>query len=110
MYPAMSWAFAETFTAFNSTDLMKDIEKIALVLVIIGLLAFLFGFLQVAFLEVAATEMTLSFKTKWFKALLRQDMAFFDAENISGTASQVNSYGNKFHRGIGMKLGQGIQV
>lgn len=106
----MSWAFAETFTAFNSTDLMKDVERIALILVIIGLIAFVCGFFQVTLLEIAATEMTLNFKTQWFKALLRQDMAYFDAENISGTASQVNSHGNKFHRGLGMKLGQGIQV
>ena len=76
---------------------MKDVERIALILIIIGTIAFVFGFLQVTLLEIVAKEMTLNFKNMWFNALLYQDMIFFYAENISGVASNVNSHSNKFY-------------
>ena len=88
---------------------MKDVGQMSLILVIIGIISFCFSLLQVSLLETAAAEMTISFKTKWFRSLLRQDMNFFDAENISGTAATISSNGNKFRRGVGKKLGEGIQ-
>jgi ATP-binding cassette subfamily B (MDR/TAP) protein 1 len=65
--------------------------------------------LHTTLLELAALEMTSNFKTKWFRALLRQDMAYFDLRDISGTATLVSSNAVKFKRGVGKKLGDGVQ-
>ena len=65
--------------------------------------------LQATFLEMSAMHMTNNFKMKWFRALLRQDMAYYDLRDISGTATLVSSNAIKFKRGVGKKLGDGIQ-
>ena len=71
--------------------------------------AFVLMTLQATFLEMAALEMTNNFKTKWFRALLRQDMAYFDLRDISGTATLVSSNAIRFKKGVGRKIGDGIQ-
>ena len=52
--------------------------------------------------------MTYSLKTKWFDArLLRQDMAFYDLQDVSGTAMSISEAGGKYKNGVGQKLGEG---
>ena len=53
---------------------------------------------QAALLETASDIMTRDLKDKWFRALLRQDMAFFDIKDISGTATIISSNGAKFKK------------
>ena len=53
---------------------------------------------QATLLETAAGIMTRDMKNKWFQALLRQDMAFYDITDVSGTASIITSNGRKFKR------------
>ncbi len=54
-------------------------------------------------------EMTNNFKQKWFRALLRQDMAYYDLRDISGTATLVSTNAIRFKKGVGKKLGDGTQ-
>jgi ATP-binding cassette subfamily B (MDR/TAP) protein 1 len=53
---------------------------------------------QATLLETAAGEMTEVFKTQWFEALLRQDMAYYDISDVSGTATIININGKKFRK------------
>ena len=64
---------------------------------------------QSTLLETSAMEMTHELKMKWFRALLRQDMAYYDLRDIGGTATLLSSNAIKFNRGVGKKLGDGIQ-
>ena len=50
-----------------------------------------------------------NFKKSWFAALLRQDAAFHDIHEVSGMATALSSAANKMKRGLGRKLGEGIQ-
>jgi ATP-binding cassette subfamily B (MDR/TAP) protein 1 len=54
--------------------------------------------LSAALLETAAGEMTEAFKTQWFQALLRQDMAYYDITDVSGTATIININGKKYRK------------
>jgi hypothetical protein len=55
--------------------------------------------LSAALLETAAGEMTKAFKTQWFQALLlRQDMAYYDITDVSGTATIININGKKYRK------------
>jgi len=53
--------------------------------------------------------MTIAFKTAWFDALLRQDMAYHDIKDVTKTATIISSNAGKYKKGIGRKLGEGIQ-
>ena len=65
--------------------------------------------IQNSLLEIAAASMTSSLKTQWFDALLRQDMAYFDIKDIGGSATLISSNASRYRKGIGRKLGEGIQ-
>ena len=62
--------------------------------------------LQSSFLELAASHASFDLKTKWFESLLRQDMAYYDMNNVSGQATIISTNSNKFKRGIGRKFGE----
>lgn len=53
---------------------------------------------QTTLLESAAGIMTRDMKRKWFRALLRQDMAFYDSGDVSGTAALITSNGHKYRK------------
>jgi ATP-binding cassette, subfamily B (MDR/TAP), member 1 len=61
-------------------------------------IAFVFMSAQATLLETAAGEMTLDLKTRWFKALLRQDLAYYDVKDVSGTATMISSNGAKYRK------------
>jgi ATP-binding cassette subfamily B (MDR/TAP) protein 1 len=46
---------------------------------------------------------------QWFRALLRQDAAFYDVYDIGGLASTIGSNSNRYRRGVGRKFGEGLQ-
>jgi hypothetical protein len=54
--------------------------------------------LQSTFLEIPASEATQDFKIQWFNALLRQDMAYFDINDISVQATIVSSNAARFKK------------
>jgi len=53
--------------------------------------------------------MTTNLKRKWFEAVVRQDMAYFDLQDVSGTATMISTSGAKFKKGVSSKLGSGVQ-
>eukprot|EP00980_Cylindrotheca_fusiformis_P031358 scaffold26232_cov152-Cylindrotheca_fusiformis.AAC.1 len=53
--------------------------------------------------------MTLNLKFKWFQAVVRQDMAYFDLQDVSGTATIISTNGARFNNGISRKLATGVQ-
>jgi hypothetical protein len=45
--------------------------------------------------------MTMALKTDWFKALLRQDVTYYDIISVNA---------NKYRKDVGRKLAQAVQV
>ena len=54
--------------------------------------------IQTALMETAADEMTKELKEDWFKALLRQDMAYFDIRDVSSQASIISTNGRQYKK------------
>ena len=54
--------------------------------------------LQAALLETAAGEMADALRLQWFHALLRQDMTYFDINDVNGTAVILNVNDKKFRK------------
>lgn len=111
VYPIIAYLFSNAFSdiagsADNGLDLVREI---AFTFLIVGVYALVVALLQGGCLELVALRASRSFRTQWFQALLRQDMAYFDVYDVAGLAASVGPDSNKFHRGIGKKLGEGIQ-
>ena len=62
--------------------------------------------IQTLCLEYAAHRAKIAFTSQWFRALLRQDPAFFDVHNISGIATTITPMAEQYGRGVGPKFGE----
>eukprot|EP00559_Dactyliosolen_fragilissimus_P008998 CAMPEP_0184863396 /NCGR_PEP_ID=MMETSP0580-20130426/10902_1 /TAXON_ID=1118495 /ORGANISM="Dactyliosolen fragilissimus" /LENGTH=1328 /DNA_ID=CAMNT_0027361703 /DNA_START=81 /DNA_END=4067 /DNA_ORIENTATION=- len=113
VYPAMAFYWAKTFEDLGAvTDAdtyMRQIRTMAYTFMILGVISFVSLCSQGFLFEMAASKAMYELKTQWFEALLRQDMAYFDIKDVSGQASIVSSNANKFKKGVGRKLGEGLQ-
>lgn len=113
VFPSLAFIMSNTFRTLSAPteggDFLGNIRTMALIFVGLGVFALLSMTAQNTLLETAASEMTYSLKTQWFDALLRQDMAYFDIKDVSGTATLISAAGTKFNMGVGRKLGEGIQ-
>lgn len=95
-----------------STDgdaFMDNIRELTYSLMILGVIILVSMTLQATLIEIAAGEMTMALKTEWFKALLRQDVAYYDIMDVSGEATIISVNANKYRRGMGRKLAMTVQ-
>jgi ATP-binding cassette subfamily B (MDR/TAP) protein 1 len=110
IYPVLAYSFSKTFSDLGGTAIdMAKIRQIAFTFVGLGAAAFAAGTVQSWCLEIAAERATRNFRQSWFKALLRQDAAYFDVYEVGGVASTIGANTSKVRRGLGVKLGEGIQ-
>jgi len=87
----MAFYFAKAFedlaapTEYGS--FMDGVREIAYAFMILGAVILVAMTVQSTCMETAAAEMTRNMKESWFEALLRQDMAYYDIQDVSGQAS-----------------------
>lgn len=75
----------------------------------LGAIIFVSMAVQMTLAETAADDMLRALQTRWFAALLRQDMAYFDIENMGSHATILSTNGVLFRRGVGGKLAESVQ-
>jgi ATP-binding cassette, subfamily B (MDR/TAP), member 1 len=107
----MAYLFSEAFTdlsgaAANGLDKVKDLTYLFLYVGAMGLFA---ATIQTLCFETCAYHGSHALRLQWFAALLRQDAAYYDVYDISGTAAQIGASVTKFRRGTGRKFGEGVQ-
>jgi len=110
-YPIIAWIFAHAFTDIGSTiqNGLGPIKELAFWLMGLGVYALIFATIQTTCFEIIAYKASENLRLQWFHALLRQDLAFFDVYDVAGIAVSVSPAAVKYRRGIGRKLGEGIQ-
>ena len=111
VYPALAYLFSTSFSdvATASSDGLGPVRNLAFSFMVVGVYALAMSFLQSGLLEFVATKASRRFRTEWFSSLLRQDAAFYDVYDVAGMAARVGPDSRKFHKGIGKKLGEGVQ-
>lgn len=111
VYPGIGFIFSRLFADLTlaSTNGLGPLANVAYALIGLGFYALIMATLQTACFEAVAFLGAENLRKKWFKALLRQDQAFFDVHDVGGIANSVNPSVNKYRRGLGRKLGEGIE-
>lgn len=112
VYPALAYLFSRSFTdiaASAQSQGLQPVRELAYTFMIVGVYALVAGWMQGWAFESVAYHASQRFRLSWFQALLRQDPAFFDVYDVAGIANQVGPNANKYRRGMGRKLGEGIQ-
>jgi ATP-binding cassette subfamily B (MDR/TAP) protein 1 len=100
--PVMAFYFAKAFEELvadpNSPGFMKQVKELTWTFLVLGVVAFVSLCGYATLLETSAGNMTKDFQQQWFRALLRQDMAYFDVKDVSGVATLISTNGAKFKR------------
>lgn len=102
-------AFQDLATPTEDGNFMSTIRELAYTFMVLGAIVFCSMTAQATLMETAAAEMTMNLKTEWFKALLRQDITYYDIMDVSGEATIITTNANKYRKGIGRKLAEGVQ-
>jgi ATP-binding cassette subfamily B (MDR/TAP) protein 1 len=112
VYPALAYLFSTSFSDLagaSSEGGLDNVRTLAFNFLYVGSYALIMGVFQTWCFEIVAYHATQNLRLQWFKALLRQDTAYFDVHSASGIAGQVGPSSNKYRRGVGRKFGEGIQ-
>ena len=111
VYPILAYLFSSSFSDISaaSSEGLAQIRELAYTFMIVGTYALVCATLQGWCFETVAHAASQKFRLVWFQALLRQDAAFFDVYDIGGLAGQIGPNANKYHRGLGRKMGEGFQ-
>ena len=111
VYPALAYMFSSSFADISaaSSEGLAQIRELAYTFMAIGTYALFAATIQSWCFELVAQRASHLLRLTWFKALLRQDRAFVDVNNIGGIAQQLGPTANKYQRGIGRKFGEGVQ-
>ena len=100
--PTMIFVFARSFETLvappSSPEFMDTVKEMTYIFMGLGVVAFgaLCGYATL--LETSAGNMTKDFKQQWFRALIRQDMAYFDIQDVTGIATLISTNGARYKR------------
>jgi hypothetical protein len=113
-WPALAYFLSRSYQTMSKVatiedDPMGQIRNISFTFMALGTYSLGTAFLQTFSLELVSSRATRLFQLQWFKALLRQDAAFFDVTDVAGMAALVGPCTVMYNKGIGRKLGEGIQ-
>ena len=111
VYPILAYLFSSSFSDISAAanDGLAQVRELAYTFMVVGTYALVAATIQGWCFETVAHAASQEFRLTWFRALLRQDAAFFDVYDIGGLAGQVGPSANKYHRGLGRKMGEAFQ-
>jgi len=110
VFPALAYLFSNSFSDLGQANQgLESVRSLAFTFVGVGCYAFVVAAIQNFCFLLVAVRASDNFRKEWFSALLRQDSAFHDVHSVSGMATALSSASNKIKRGLGRKMGEGIQ-
>ena len=108
--PLMMVFFADSLKALSDTsDALKTMERVAVMMVIVGGVLHVAASIQYACFSTFAKRQARKFREAWFRALLRQDIAYFDANDPAEMPGRIAEAIVKLQEGCGVKMGLGAQ-
>jgi ATP-binding cassette subfamily B (MDR/TAP) protein 1 len=110
VFPTLAYLFSNSFSDLGQASQgMESVRQLAFTFIGVGVYAFVVAAIQNFCFLLVSVRASDNFRKEWFSALLRQDSAFHDVHSVSGMATALSSASNKMKRGLGRKMGEGIQ-
>ncbi|XP_010523879.1 PREDICTED: ABC transporter B family member 4-like [Tarenaya hassleriana] len=113
--PIMTILFGDVVDAFgqnqNRSDVSKDISKVALKFIYLGIGTLAAAFLQVSGWMISGERQAARIRSLYLKTILRQDIAFFDVETNTGeVVGRMSGDTVLIQDAMGEKVGKAIQL
>lgn len=104
--PSFVFLMGNVIDSFASFDEVLDsIKRISLILVLIGIAIWFFSYIYYAFLLMFSELVGYKLRVEYFRAILRQDIAWFDSINPSELSAKVPKEVMAMQRALGEKMG-----
>ena len=108
--PAMMIFFGEGMSDLaGANDMLKAMSNVAIWMTVLGCVLHVAGSLQYLGMSVFAKRQGDRFKRKWFEAVMRQDMAWYDINDPTEIPGRIASSIPIYEKGFGLKLAEAVQ-
>lgn len=112
--PLMTLIFGQLINSFGATDpshVVKEVSKVALKFLYLGVYACIASFLQVVCWMVTGERQATRIRGLYLKTILRQDIGFFDTETTTGEViGRMSGDTILIQEAMGEKVGKFIQL
>jgi len=102
-------ATCEEYATYLTDILLSGVTGSAVKILYIAAASFFFSYFQVAFFTITAQRQALRIRHAYFRALVRQEMGFYDQEGSGTLSTRISSDIPKIQEAIGDKLGSCLQ-
>ena len=92
------------FAASNASSLISEVTLLVRILIGIGVGAFILGYTQVAAWSIAGQRQAAAIRVAYFRALLRQEIGWFDLTTSGALTTQIAESLPKIQEAIGDKV------
>jgi len=110
--PSIALVFGSVTGTFDSRkkgqvdDLMAALVTRIMILAVV---VWALGYIQYAFMQQTSEQLTIHMRGYYLRSLLRQEVAFFEQNNVESMPSDVGQYFTQINKGIGDSIGQLLQ-
>ena len=110
VYPGLAFLVSNIFSDLQGSaeSGLGPVRTMAFAFMGLGAYSMISHIIKTWCFEIVSFKATRDLRLRWFQALLRQDAAYFDVYDISGTAASVQATSNRFRNGIN-KFPEGVQ-
>eukprot|EP00730_Choanoeca_flexa_P006144 TRINITY_DN12095_c3_g2_i4.p1 TRINITY_DN12095_c3_g2~~TRINITY_DN12095_c3_g2_i4.p1 ORF type:complete len:1304 (+),score=400.93 TRINITY_DN12095_c3_g2_i4:47-3958(+) len=110
LQPVFVVFFGDVIDEFGSDDSFEEAVRPSVIyMVYLAAIAFVTSYFQVAFFTLAAQRQTLRIRKRFFRALVSQDMTWFDKQNSGSLTVRISEDIPKIQQAMGDKFGAYIQ-
>eukprot|EP01132_Coremiostelium_polycephalum_P006617 gene6617-8188_t len=107
--PMFSIIFGRILNSFSPQDpeydLLKEVSKLSLIFVYIGIGVMVCCYLEVSFWMMAGERQAIVCRKKYFEAILRQEIGWYDVTKSSELSTKISNDTHLFQDAIGEKIG-----
>ena len=96
------------FDASNASSLINEVTLLVRILIGIGVGAFILGYVQVVTWSLAGQRQAAAIRVAYFRALLRQEIGWFDLTTSGALTTQIAESLPKIQEAMGDKVGEGL--
>lgn len=109
--PLMMVFFSESLKNLSGDpdDLLKDMTQVAYIMITLGCILLVFAALQYYCFSMLTKRLTHKLRMAWFKAVVRQDIGWFDTNNAGEMPGRISSALIAYETAMGGKFSEGIQ-
>lgn len=95
----------DTFDPSTSPDkVLHDMKKVAIAITILAGCIWIFSYFYFAFWQHLAENITSDLRKRYMQSLMKQEIAFFEKEDVSQLPSQISEYFVTIQQSIGEKF------